>query len=167
MKTIIGALLAFVSILFRSRLTLQLEIVALRHQLSVYQRTTPRPRINPGDRIFWSWFSRRWSSWRGALVFVQTRTVITRQRKRFRDHWAKLSKQGRPGRPLVSKEIRTLIRKMSEANVGWGSPRIVGELQKLGIDVAKSTVEKYRVRSKKPPSRMIGITRIRSLIVAG
>ena len=41
---------------------------------------------------------------------------------------------------------------MSEANTGWGSPRIVGELHKLGIDVAKSTVEKYRVRSRKPPS---------------
>ena len=41
---------------------------------------------------------------------------------------------------------------MSEANTGWGSPRIVGELRKLGIDVAKSTVEKYRVRPKKPPS---------------
>ncbi|MCP4945857.1 MAG: transposase family protein, partial [Planctomycetaceae bacterium] len=41
---------------------------------------------------------------------------------------------------------------MSEDNVGWGSPRIVGELRKIGIDVAKSTVEKYRVRSRKPPS---------------
>ena len=41
---------------------------------------------------------------------------------------------------------------MSEANTGWGSPRIVGELRKLGIDVAKSTVEKYRARSRKPPS---------------
>jgi hypothetical protein len=41
---------------------------------------------------------------------------------------------------------------MSAANVGWSSPRIVGELRKLGIDVAKSTVEKCRVRSRKPPS---------------
>ena len=56
------------------------------------------------------------------------------------------------GRPPVSKEIRALIRRMSAANVGWGSPRIVGEPSKLGIDVAKSTVEKCRVRSKKPPS---------------
>jgi len=47
-----------------------------------------------------------------------------------------------------------LICKTAEANVGWGSPRIVGELRKLGIDVAKSTVEKYRLRSKKPPSPM-------------
>ena len=95
MKPIIRALLAFVSTLFRSRLALQLEIVALRHQLTVYQRTTKRPRINPGDRIFWSWLSRRWSGWRGALVFVQTRTVLAWQRKRFRDHWTKLSKRDR------------------------------------------------------------------------
>jgi len=152
MKTIACALLAFVYTLFRSRLTLQLEIIALRHQLTVYQRTTQRPRINPGDRIFWSWLSRHWSGWRNALVIVQTRTVIGWQRKRFRNHWAKLSKHGRPGRPPVSKEIKALIRKMSEANVGWGSPRIVGELHKLGIDVAKSTVEKYRVQSRKPSS---------------
>jgi len=152
MKTVACALLAFVSTLFRSRFTLQLEIIALRHQLTDYQRTTQRPRINPGDRIFWSWLSCHWSGWRGALVFVQTRTVIAWQRKRFRNHWAKLSKHGSPGRPPISKEIKELIRKMSEANVSWGSPRIVGELQKLGIDVAKSTVEKYRVRSRKPSS---------------
>jgi putative transposase len=78
--------------------------------------------------------------------------VIAWQRKRFRDHWAKLSQQGRPGRPPISKEIRVQIRKISVANPDWGSPRIVGELRKLGIDVAKSTVDKYRVRSKQPPS---------------
>ena len=142
MRTLICVLLAFVSTVFRSRLTLQLENVALRQQLGVYQRTIQRPRIHPADRIFWSWFSHHWSGWRDALVFVKTRTVIAWQRKRFREHWAKLSKQGGPGRPPVSKEIRALIRKMSAANVGWGSPRIVGELRKLGIEVSKSTVEK-------------------------
>lgn len=55
------------------------------------------------------------------------------------------------GCPLA-KEIRIVIRKMLEANVGWGSPGIVGQLRKLGIDLAKSTVGMYRVRSKKPPS---------------
>ena len=152
MKTIICALLAFVSTMFRSRLSLQFEIVALRHPLTVYQRTAQRPRIGPGDRGLWSWIARRWSGSRNAVVFVQTGTVIAWQRKRFRDHLAKLSKHGRLGRPPVSKEIRALIRKMSEANVGWGSPRIVGELREPGIDVAKSTVEKYRVRHRKLPS---------------
>ncbi len=86
------------------------------------------------------------------MVFVQTGTVIAWQRQRFREHWASLSRHDKTGRPPVPKEIRELIRKMSEANVRWGSPRIVGELHKLGIDVAKSTVDKYRVRSSKPPS---------------
>jgi len=85
-------------------------------------------------------------------VFVQPRTVIAWQRKRFRDYWAKLSKQGRPDRPPVAREIRTLIRKMSADNTRWGAPRIVGELRKLGIDVSKSPIDKYRVRSKQPPS---------------
>ena len=152
MKAILIALLAFVSTLFRSRLSLQFEIVALRHQLTVYQRTALRPRTESGDRVLWSWIARHWSGWRNALVFVQTRTVVAWQRKRFRNHWTKLSKHGKPGRPPVSNEIRALIRKMSEDNVGWGSPRIVRELRKIGINVAKSTVEKYRVRSKKPPS---------------
>ena len=150
MKSIVSALFIFLSTLFRSRVSLQLENVALRHQLTVYQRSAKRPRICPGDRVLWSWIADRWSGWKDALVIVQT--VIAWQRKRFRDHWTKLSKHVRPGRPPVSKEIRALIRKMSEANISWGSPRIVGELRKLGINVAKSTVEKYRVKSRKPPS---------------
>jgi hypothetical protein len=96
--------------LSRSRLTLQLEIIALRHQLTVYQRASQCPRINPGDPIFWSWLSRHWSGWRGAPVFVKARTVIAWQRKRFRSHWAKLSQHGVPGRPPISKEIKELIR---------------------------------------------------------
>ena len=63
-----------------------------------------------------------------------------------------MSRSGKPGRPRVGKEVRDLIRKMSQANPGWGSPRILGELNKVGIDVAKSTVEKYMVRTRRPPS---------------
>ena len=92
----------------------------------VYQRSTTPPRIERGGRLFWSWIARRWSGWRDALIIVQPATVIAWQRKRFRDHWAKLSKHGRPP---VPKEIIDLIRKMSAANVRWGSPRIVGELR--------------------------------------
>lgn len=85
-------------------------------------------------------------------MFVQPRTVITWQRKRFRDYWRRLSQSGRPGRPSIAKEVRDLIRDMWQANPTWGSPRIVGELRKLGIEVAKSTVEKYRIRPRKLPS---------------
>lgn len=152
MKPIISALLALASTMLVSRISLQMEIVALRHQIMVYQRSTTRPKIERGDRILWSWIARRWSGWRDVLIIVQPATVITWQRKRFRDHWTKLSNHDKPGRPRVPKEIIDLIRKMSAANICWGSPRIVGELRKIGIDVAKSTVEKYRVRPRKPPS---------------
>jgi len=59
MKPLVIALFTFLSTLFQSRRSLQIEIVALRHQLNVYQRTVKRPRIGPGDRVLWSWFARR------------------------------------------------------------------------------------------------------------
>jgi hypothetical protein len=138
--------------LFQSRASLCLENLALRHQLTVYKQTGARPRLRPTDRLFWAWLSRLWSGWQEVLVFVQPRTVIAWQQQRFRDHWRRVSEQGTPGRPPMAKEIRTLIQDMWQANPTWGSPRIVGELRKLGIDVAKSTVEKYRVRRCQPPA---------------
>jgi putative transposase len=63
-----------------------------------------------------------------------------------------LSQGGTPGRPTVAKELRELIGRISQANPTCGSSRMVRELQKLGIHVAKSTVEKYRVHHRKPPS---------------
>ena len=63
-----------------------------------------------------------------------------------------MSRAAKPGRPLISEEICQLIRSVAGANPLWGTPRIVGELGKLGIKVAKSTVNKYGVRSRKQPS---------------
>ena len=151
MMAVARALLALMVSSVRSRVSLQMEIAALRHQLAVYQRSIRRPRVRPSDRMLWAWPARHWSNWRAVLVLVQPATVIGWQRQRFRDHWARLS-QSRPGRPLVSPELRTLIRDISTANPRWGSPRILGELRKLGIAVAKSTVEKYRVRLRRPAS---------------
>jgi putative transposase len=151
MKAVLLALLAFLCAGFRSRTALQLEVLALRHQLAVYQRCPTRPRTKVADRLLWAWLSRTWAGWRDALVFVQPSTVIAWQRRRFRDHWARLS-HARPGRPRLAKAVQDLIRKMSSANPRWGSPRIVGELAKLGIHVAKATVERYMVRPKRPPS---------------
>ncbi len=137
---------------FRSRLSLQLEIAALRHQLSAYRLKGQRPRIGPADRLLWSAIARLWSQWRRALFFVQPRTVTRWQQKRFRDYWRALSQGIQSGRPQIVPELRQLIGRMWEANPAWGSPRIVAELKKLGIDVAKSTVEKYKPRGGRPPS---------------
>ncbi len=151
MTPIIRALIAFAVSLVRSRVSLQLEVVALRHQLTLYQGSSRGPQVHPSDRILWSWLARHWRRWREVVVFVQPATVLAWQRKRSRDHWARLRRR-EPGRPAISREVRDLIREISGANPRWGSPRILGELRKLGIAVTKSTVEKYRVRPRRPPS---------------
>ena len=125
MTSIVRALFAFAVSLVRSRVSLQVEILALRHQLGVYHRSIRRPQVRPIDRIVWSWLSRAWARWRDVLIFVQPATVLAWQRRRFRDHWARLSQRG-PGRPVLAPAIRELIRKISAANPRWGSPRILG-----------------------------------------
>ena len=152
MLSVISAARAYLASWFQSRHAMQLEILALRHQLAVYQNSVKRPPLRPADRFFWSCFSRLWSGWQHTLEFVQPRTVLAWQKKRFRDYWRRLSQSGKPGRPPTSKEVRNLIRDMWCSNPTWGSPRIMGELHKLGITVAKSTVEKYRPRISKLPS---------------
>jgi putative transposase len=132
---ILRAAAAFVhGLLFRSRLSLQIEVLALRHQLAVHQRTAARPRLKPADRILWAWLSRAWSGWREALVILKPETVIAWRRRMFRQHWARLSRSGKPGRPAIQREIRDLIRRMSSANPLWCAPRIVGEPAKIAVD---------------------------------
>ena len=95
---------------------------------------------------------RFWSGWRRCLAMVQPDTVIRWHRRAFAWHWTRKSRR-LPGRPEVAANIRDLIRRMSQANPLWGAPRIHGELLKLGIAVAQSTVARYLPRPRKPPSQ--------------
>jgi putative transposase len=79
--------------------------------------------------------------------------VVRWHREGFRLYWTWKSRRQRVGRPPVDKEIRKLIRQMQSENIGWGAPRIHGELLKLGIDISQATVSKYMVRHRKPPSQ--------------
>jgi putative transposase len=130
----------------RSRAALQLEILALRHQLHVLQRSRrPRVRLTQADRLLWVWLSRIWTEWRSAIVIVRPDTVIAWHRLAFRRFWTWKSRH-RLGRPTVPADIRALIRTMSQANPLWGAPRIHGELLKLGIGVSQASVSKYLAR---------------------
>src|SRR6266508_2235143 len=100
----------------RSRVALQLEILALRHQLHVLQRTRPRrPQFANRERWLWVLLSRVWTDWRTALVIVKPETVIAWHRQGFRLLWTWKS-HGRMGRPTVSAEVRALIRTMAATN---------------------------------------------------
>ena len=152
MRPVFSALMRYVAARFRSHESVRLENLALWHQLAVYKQSGSRPKLRPADRLLWVCLSRLWSGWQQALELVQPRTVVAWQKKRFRDYWRRLSQSGKPGRPAISQEVRVLIQDMWRSNPTWGSPRIVGELRKLGITVAKSTVEKYRPKGHKPSS---------------
>jgi transposase InsO family protein len=139
--------------MFRCRAALHLEILALRHQLAVVQRSVRKPKLKPADRLFWAGLCELWSDWRSALVIVKPETVIGWHRKGFRLFWTWKVRHGRTGRPSVSMEVRDLIRKMGRENPLWGAPRIHGELLKLGIDVGETSVSKYMARRRRPPSQ--------------
>jgi putative transposase len=152
MGPVLVAVITGLTSCFRSRRALPLEVLALRHQLAVYQGSGRRARLRPVDRLLWAWLARAWSGGQDARVVVQPQTVIAWQRKRFRAHWTRLSQHTTPGRPRLATELRDLIRTMSRANPTWGSPRIVSELRKRGLTIAKATVERYMLRHRRPPS---------------
>jgi putative transposase len=132
---------------------LQLEILALRHQLQVLERGRPRRvRLTMSDRWLWVVLARLWTGWRAAVVIVKPETVIAWHRRGFRLWWAWKSRSP-IGRPTVAADVRTLIRTIAQANPRWGAPRIHGELLKLGIDVSQATVAKYMGRRRPPPSQ--------------
>src|ERR1017187_5181437 len=135
MQISLAALLVALRSIIRSRGDLQLENLALRHQICVLRRSSKRrPKLTSGDRFFWVCLFRLWRDWRSTLVIVKPETVVAWHRKGFRLFWTWKVRRGQPGRPVVARETRDLIRKMCRENPGWGAPRIHGELLKLGID---------------------------------
>ena len=154
MPTSLVTLLVLLRSFLRSRVDFQLENLALRHQIGVLQRSLKkRPKLTSMDRLLWASLSRIWRDWRSALVIVKPETVVDWHRMGFRLFWTWKVRRGQPGRPAIARETRDLIRRMSRENPTWGAPRIHGELLKLGIDIGESSVTKYMVRCRKPPSQ--------------
>ena len=111
-----------------------------------------RPALTNVDRLLFVWLYRWFPSTVSALTIVRPETIVRWHRMGFRTYWRWRSRN-RVGRPKVSAELRALIADMSRANPLWEAPRIHGELLKLGFDVAQSTVAKYMVRRRRPPSQ--------------
>ena len=108
----------------RCRSDLALENLALRQQLAVLRRQRRCPRIRKLDRVFGVVLSRFWGDWKETLLLVKPEAVLRWHRKRFASYWTRLSRQGRPGRPGKDREIRDLIRRIANANILWGAPRV-------------------------------------------
>jgi hypothetical protein len=136
MVAILSAVVSIFAFRFRGRASLEIELIALRRQVTVLRRQRPgRLQLSSLDRLLWVWLYRIWPQVADAMVLVKPATVVQWHRNGFRLHWRWRSHG--PGRPRIGTEIRDLIRRMSRANPLWGAPRIHGELLKLGIESAK------------------------------
>ena len=138
---------------FKSKSRLEAENAALRHQLIILRRRVHgRVRPTNNDRWFFIQLYRWYPAVLRALVIIEPETVVRWHRAGFRCYWRWRSRSG-GGRPQISAELRALIRRMSIENPLWGAPRIHGELLKLGFEVAQSSVAKYVVKRREPPSQ--------------
>src|ERR1700682_2809593 len=141
------------ALLFRSPVSLEADILILRHQLHIQRRHVPkRVAFSAMDRLLFVGLYRLVPNTIKALTIVKPDTVIRWRRAGFRSYWRWKSRH-RCGRPTVLLEIRRLIREMSIANPLWGAPRIHGELLKLGIEIGQTSVAKYMARRRGPPSQ--------------
>ena len=138
---------------FKSKGRLEAENAVLRHQLTVLRRKVQgRVRLTNNDRWFLIQLYRWFPSILQILAIVQPETLVRWHRAGFRCYW-RWKSRSRGGRPWIETDLRVLIRRMSVENPLWGAPRIHGELLKLGFEVAQSSVAKYMVKRRGPPSQ--------------
>ena len=153
MIALICFVLAVLASPFKSNSRLEAENAVLRHQLIVLRRKLKgRARLTNNDRWFFVWMYRWFPTILKVVTIIQPETLVRWHRAGFRRYW-RWKSRSRGGRPQIETELRALIRQMSTENLLWGAPRIHGELLKLGFSVAQSTVAKYMVKRRGPPSQ--------------
>jgi putative transposase len=133
-------LLRLVLIVFRSEQSKEVELLALRHEVEVLRRQIGRPRYEPADRALLAALSRMLprSSW--ASFGVMPGTLLAWHRQLVARRWTYPHRA--PGRPPVDKEVTALVVRLARENPRWGYRRIQGELLKLGMRLAASTIAK-------------------------
>ena len=136
MKPILSAISSWLSFRIRSRASLELEVIALRHQIMVLRRSRrrkiyKRTMFRTADKILWAWLYRIWPRSKHFMILLQPEMVVRWHYKGYCFYWRVKSKIG--GRRKLDSEIIAIIQQMSEANPLWGGKRIHGEMRKLGI----------------------------------
>ena len=135
-----------------------LEILVLRHQLRMLQRTAGRPKLRPIDRVLLAATSRAIPRDRWVAFLVTPATLLRWHRELVRKKWT-YRRTGRPGRPPIDAELRALILRLARENPRWGCVRIEGELRKLGLRASATTVRTLlRAARAGPAPRRTGPT---------
>lgn len=150
----LSIVLSTVADLTRSKSDRIAENALLRQQLSVLDRQVKKPSFSQSDHLWLVLLASRVKNWKEALLLFKPDTLRRWHRQGFRLFW-KFKSRNRGGRPKLEAETVALIQQMAQENRWWGAERIREELLKLGVTVAKHTIQTYiaRVRPAKPPSQ--------------
>jgi putative transposase len=135
---LVRRLLELAVLLGRSEASKEIEILVLRHELTVLRRQVPRPRHQRRDRLLLAALSRVLPRPRWPAFAVTPQTLLRWHRRLVTRRWTYPSR--RPGRPPTAKTIRDLVLRLASDNPNWGHRRIQGEMIGLGHPVAASTV---------------------------
>src|SRR5437763_12954878 len=128
----------------------ELEILVLRHELSILRRQVNRPRFETQDRMLLAAFSRVRPRRSWSAFSVRPETLLHWHRQLVARRWTYPHRS--PGRPPIGSEVRELVVRLARENPSWGYQRIVGELRKLGISVSASSVRNILVKAELPPA---------------
>ena len=131
----------------RSQESKELEILVLRHELSILRR---RPQLREADRVFLAALSRVLPRRAWSAFSISPRTLLRWHQRLVARRWTYPHR--RPGRPPVNRELEALVVRLARENAAWGYRRIVGELSGLGFSVSASSVRAILIRHRLPPA---------------
>jgi transposase InsO family protein len=143
-------LLELVVLLGRRERSKELEILVLRHELSILRRQVRQPRFEPQDRLLLAALSRVLPRRAWHAFVVRPETLLHWHRRLVAHGWTYPHRK--PGRPAIAADVRDLIVRLARENPGWGYLRIVGELRKLGITVSATSVRNILINAGLPPA---------------
>jgi len=151
--------------LFRTRDELLTENAILRQQLIVASRKVKQPKFRPLERGLLVALSSVMKNWQNAILLVNPDTILRWHREGFRLLWKRKSKATKPRQPRIFAETIALVRDMAIRNKTWGAERIRGELLKLGIRVAKRTIQRHILKVRPPGGGQSWKTFLRNHVV--
>jgi putative transposase len=137
------------ALLARGDATKDLEILVLRHQLTVLRRQTPPPKLQPADRALLAAVSRVLPRTRWSCFLVKPETLLRWHRRLVAGTWT--YPRG-AGRPPLDQHVQQLIVRLAKENHRWGYQRIQGELLRLGIQVSATAIRTTLRRHRLDPA---------------
>jgi putative transposase len=138
------------ALLARGDAAKDLEILVLRHQLTVLRRQVQRPRLEPTDRALLAAISRVLPSSHWSCFLVTPQTLLRWHRCLVADAWT-YPRRGR-GRPPLDEDIQQLIVRLARETPRWGYQRIQGELLRLGIQISATAIRTTLRRHRLDPT---------------